>query len=272
MRRTATNANSRQTATLRTIRISAAAPEKKQAPKNEYGTADSAAEKNGDEVLQNRAHFGEVVNKGLDLAEAGIGIGFDVVTRLGSIFKGQVFDKISSSGMLNPVMGNNAASQGYPDNHHAPETPSYYAQHGGQAGSSPAQSSGDTAQNGEIAPAYYLFNRLPLFPGAEVVLSFSINNDSLTADKIIRISVEGFVGETRQAVLDTNTFSVTPNEISIAPADFEKFVLKGNIPAAAPADNYHGWLVLSEQGLYRIPVVLVVSDPGQAAVDQGTPI
>lgn len=270
MSRTATNANSRQAATSRTIRISAAAPEKKQVPKNGCSTADTAAEKNGDELLHNRAHFEEVVNKGLYLAEAGIGIGFDVVTRLGSIFKDQVFDKISSSGMLNPVMGNNAAS--HTDNNQVPETPSYYAQHSGQMGQSPAQSPGDTAQSGGAAPAYYLFNRLPLFPGAEAALPFSINNDSLTADKIIRISVEEFVGEARQAVLDASTFSVTPNEVSIAPADFEKFVLKGTIPAVAPADKYHGWLVLSEQGMYRIPVVLLVSDSGQPPADQGMPV
>lgn len=257
MSQTATSANSRRAASPRTIRISAVAPDREQTPKNECGTAGAAARKSGDELPDNRAHFEEVVNKGLDLAEAGIGIGFDVVTRLGSIFKGQVFDKIGSSGMLNPVMGNSAAS--HADNHRAPETPPPYAQHGGQTGQPP----GDTAQGGGTAPAYYLFNRLPLSPGAGVTLSFSVNNDSLTADKIIRISVEGFVGETRQAVLDAGAFSVTPNEISIAPADFEKFVLRGIIPAMAPADNYHGWLVLSEQGEYRIPVVLSVSDSGQ---------
>ncbi|TAN74299.1 MAG: hypothetical protein EPN14_09320 [Gallionella sp.] len=257
-----------KTATLRAIRISAAAPDNKQAPGNERGTADASTGKSGDELLHNRAHFEEVVNKGLDLAEAGIGIGFDVVARLGSILKGQVLDKIGNANMLNPAMGNHAAGQGYADNRQAPENP----QHHGQTGTSPAQSPGDTAQNGGAAPGYYLFNRLPLFPGAEAALPFSINNDSLTADKMIRIGIEGFVGEARQAVLDAGTFSVTPNEIAIAPADFEKFVLKGTIPAAAPADNYRGWLVLSEQGVYRIPVVLSVSDPGQPAPGRGTPV
>ena len=271
MTRTATNANGRQNTTLRTIKISAAAPDKKQSSKKGRSTPDTATEEARGQPQQNAIHFEEMVDKGLDLAEAGIGIGFNIVARLGSIFKDQVYDKIRTSDMLNSVMGNNAASQGYTENNQGPENSAYSEQHRRQTEQSQTQSSNDTAQSGSTAQAYYLFNRLPLFPGAEAALSFSINNDSLTKDKKIRISVEGFVGEAQRVALDASMFSVSPGEIAIAPADFEKFVLKGAIPADVPADNYHGWLTVSEQELYRIPVILAVSNPDQSAMDQGTP-
>src|SRR3972149_7434577 len=101
---TRTVTNGRGNTTLRTIKINADQG-KKRAAKNGRQTRDAAAEKAGDHVQQNGLPLEEIVNKGLDLAEAGIGMGFNIVMRLGTIFKDQVFDKINTSDMLSSVMG-----------------------------------------------------------------------------------------------------------------------------------------------------------------------
>lgn len=188
----------------------------------------------------------EIVKKGLDIAEAGIGIGFNIATRLGGIFKEQFLERINSSEILRAVAGQQAAGP-----QQTPQAAEGREHHAGASQAPPTDEA--------MAPAYYLHNRLPLHQGGEAMISFSINNDSLLEEKTIRIAVEGFVGEARHVQLDAGTFAVVPAEISIAPADFEKFVLKGKIPYGLPADHYHGWLIVSEQEVYRIPVILAVS-------------
>ena len=193
-----------------------------------------------------------MVNKGLDLAETGIGLGVNIVARLGSIFKDQVFDKISTSEMLNSVISNTSDSE--------PETEQAYYPEQTQA---PA-----TEQTATTEQISYLFNRLPLFPGSDVSLSFSINNDSLTSEKEIQLKIEPFVGETQQYNIDISAFSVTPSETAIAPVDFEKFVIKGKIPEDAPEDTYYGWIIVSEEQTYQIPVALVVSKAHDISTEQ----
>lgn len=191
----------------------------------------------------------EIVDKGLDLAEKGIGIGFNIATRLGAMIKDQVIDRINAAQLQNAAV--NAPAAGAAVSDPGPVTDDRAAASSGQ----------DAAQDGAAVRAACLYNRRSLQPGDEAAVSFSINNDSVSEDRRIRIGVEGFSGETRGATLDAAMFSVTPGEITIAPADFEKFVLKGRIPAEAPADHYHGWLIVTEQDAYRIPVILVVSVP-----------
>jgi hypothetical protein len=106
---------------------------------------------------------------------------------------------------------------------------------------------------------YYIVNRLPLFPGGPVQLSFSINNDSASAAKKIRLEIEDFIGATNHFKIKSKMFSVKPSDIIIAPMDFEKFVLTGKVPAEAPADSYNSWIKVSGEEEIKIPVILAVS-------------
>jgi hypothetical protein len=203
---------------------------------------------------ENTDQIGAMVNKGLDLAEVGIGLGVDIVSRLGSIFKDQVFDKFNTAELLGAVMSRATADQ--PDT-----TP---------AQSAPQEST--AAEASATQPAnYHLVNRLPLHPGSEVAVSFSINNDSLTDAKHVTLHVESFRGQAHQQEIDAAVFAVTPSQLAIAPADFEKLVLTGKFPATIAPDTYHGWIIVVEQQTYRIPVVLMVSAaPQVAAADTAT--
>jgi|GEM_PF-3312638 len=192
----------------------------------------------------------EIVNKGLDLAEVGIGLGVNIVARLGTIFKDQVFDKLSSSDILNSTMSNMSSAQQDENAYH----------NNNQEFEDQTQTQNNTASSStQEEQSYYLFNRTTLTPASELSLSFSINNDSLTSSKQIKITVEKFTGEAHQNELDADLFSVLPDKIEIAAADFEKFILKGKLPSDIQPDKYHGWIIVEEQQTYRIPVALFVT-------------
>lgn len=238
---------SRSQAPLRVVKVTPISAAKK-------STTNSHSDDNStrDTTSQDKVPIEEMVNKGLDLAETGIGLGVNIVARLGSIFKDQVFDKISSSEMLNSVISNTSDNQVEAEQPHHPEE-------------TQAPTSEQTENTEQIS---YLFNRLPLYSGSDVSLSFSINNDSLTSEKAIRLKIEPFVGEAQQYSIDINAFSVTPSQIAIAPVDFEKFVIKGKIPEDAPEDTYYGWVIVSEEQTYQIPVALVVSKAQNISTEQ----
>jgi hypothetical protein len=229
-------------APLRTVKITAIPSGKKFADHD-----DSAA--TGPNP-QGKTEIEEIVNRGLDLAETGIGLGVNIVARLGSIFKDQVFDKI------NPELLNSAINSAAARSDQA-EQPQQSQEEHSQA-----------SQQNAGAEADYLINRLPLFPGDTASLSFSINNDSLTSEKRIRLAIEPFIGELHQYRIDGSAFSLTPSPIAIAPVDFEKFVLKGDLAEEVPADVYHGWIIVSEEQTYRIPVILVVSNRPDVSAEQ----
>jgi hypothetical protein len=118
----------------------------------------------------------------------------------------------------------------------------------------------------EAAPApppepglFYVTNRLPLLPGGTVKVSFSINNDSLVAPKKVALRVEGFVGQASGASFPATAVAVKPATRTIAPADFDKFVLRGTVPAHVPSDVYFGLIVVETDEQLKIPLRLVVS-------------
>jgi hypothetical protein len=76
--------------------------------------------------------------------------------------------------------------------------------------------------------------------------------------KTVMLKAVGFTGEFEGAQLDATQFFVKPSRRRIAPADFEKFVLEGTIPADAPSDVYHGAVVVSTGQELSIPVRVVV--------------
>jgi len=175
---------------------------------------------------------GMILAKGLDLAEAGVSLGVTIVNRIGSAAQQQVLERMAAA-MQREAAGT-AASPASP----MPEA----------AEAPPPET-----------PAFYITNRLPLTPGGTVKVSFSINNDSLVAPKKVELRVDAFQGEMTGASLPAENLAIKPATRTIAPVDFEKFVLQGTVPAEMPPDIYLGWILVSSDDELRIPVRLVVS-------------
>jgi hypothetical protein len=174
---------------------------------------------------------GMILSKGLDLAEAGVSLGVTIVNRIGSAAQQQVLERMAAA-----------------------------MQQQDEPGAPPPPMQGEGAPEAPAEPAaFYITNRLPLVPGGTVKVSFSINNDSMVAPKKVTLRIEGFQGEATGAPLPAEGLSVKPETKSIAPVDFEKFVLSGAVPVETPPDVYFGWILVSSDDELRIPVRLVVS-------------
>jgi hypothetical protein len=179
-------------------------------------------EPKGNDLRQRLDQMGTILAKGLDLAEAGVSLGVTIISRVGV-----------------------AAQQKLKEGLDAAST----------AAAEPAPPQQEQAQ---AEPEYGLTNRLPLAPGGTVRISFSVNNDSMTEPKKVELRVEGFAGDTQGGHLDPAQFTVKPAQKTIAPVDFEKFVLQGLLAADVPPDVYRGAVVVDSGSAFRIPVVLVV--------------
>jgi len=174
--------------------------------------------------LSGRAEqLGQIIVKTLDLAEAGLSLGITVLSRAGTAAQ--------------EALNERAPAQAPPNVNVADGRPE------------PAL---------EEDEGFFLTNRLPLAPGGDVQVSFSITNDSLVEPKRVHLRVEGLLGEQREARIDADAFSVRPMRKSIAPMDFEKFVLTGTLPADAPPDVYRGSVIVGSTDEMSIPVRLVV--------------
>lgn len=196
-----------------------------------------------DSVFGHGDQIGTTFAKGLDLAEAGLSLGLTLINRFGTMMQDSVMEKFSGvMGAATASPQESASSSSRPVDSAAPMPSS-------------EQSEGIEPQD----PAYYIANRLPLTPGQSVHVSFSINNDSIDSAKDVKLKVDGFIGSTQGQVFPCKGFTVSPGTKTIEPMDFEKFVLKGVIPAGLPPDIYHGRiLVVSEQAI-EIPVKLLVT-------------
>ena len=216
-------------------------------PPEESGSAQStdsrenaaqAATKTVEDLLGQSDKFGSILTKGLDLAEAGISLGLNLLNRVGSMTQENLIDRITAPFGMQPQ----------------------------QAQAGQGQQASATAEPGPEQPPppsrdlAYISNRLPVLPGQECRISFSINNDSHTAPKKVKLQCEGFVGERTAARFDATALSIHPASKSIEPMDFEKFVLSGMLPAELPSDVYQGWIVVSADTALRIPVRIVVSE------------
>jgi len=173
------------------------------------------------------AQMGSLVSKVLELADAGVGLGINVISLLNTLARSQ-------------VAGAAPAEQQSQDDERRPAPP-------------------EDAPHAEAPRNYCIVNRRPIRPGGAVQVSFSINNDLPDAAKKLRVTALGFVGAARGFSFDGAGFSVQPSEQTIDAMDFERFVLTGNIPADAPEDSYNGWILVDGDEQMRIPVVLLVS-------------
>jgi hypothetical protein len=171
-----------------------------------------------------------LTSKLIELADAGVGLGMNVVSLLSSLARNQV---------AGAAQGDDPSRRPAP----AAEAP--------QAADAPSDRSGPRN--------YCVVNRTPLFPGSPVQVSFSINNDVPDSAKNLLVSARGFTGAARGFQIDNSLFLVDPPERLIAAMDFDRFVLKGSIPKEAPEDTYNGWILVDGDEQLRIPVVLLVS-------------
>ncbi len=189
--------------------------------------------------------FGELLARGLDLAEAGLSLGLTMLGTIGSAAQTKIIERMLSPQAEEPPAAGPPAAPGVAPGAAAP-------------GPLAAMAPGAAA----ATPSYGITNRLPLRPGGAVRISFSINNESAEAAKPVRLLVEAFAGERTGATLPEGALGVTPPEIAIAPMDFEKFLLEGMIPDALPPDLYRGSVVVLGEGTIRIPVLLSVEASG----------
>lgn len=170
--------------------------------------------------------LGAIIVKTLDLAEAGLSLGITVLTRAGAV---------AQEALTQPPGGATQEDNGVPEE-------------------APPQQVADE-------DAFFLTNRLPLAQGGAVNVSFSITNDSLLEPKRVTLRVEALVGELGGVRLDADTFAVRPARKTIAPMDFDKFILTGTLPAAAPPDVYSGAVIVASTDEMSIPVRLLVEAP-----------
>jgi hypothetical protein len=190
----------------------------------------------GVDLRERLDQMGTILAKGLDLAEAGVSLGVTILNRVSLAAQQKIREGLDSA----------AQSQSG-------------AQPGAQPG--PPGVTPDAPAESAEADQYGLTNRLPLTPGGEVRISFSVNNDSVTDVRKVEFKVQGFAGESQQAAIDASAFAVKPGQKTIAPVDFEKFVLKGVVPETTPPDVYRGVVVVHSDKDLFIPVILVVTPP-----------
>jgi hypothetical protein len=174
--------------------------------------------------------FGEILARGLDLAEAGMSLGVTIVSTVGAAAQQKIFEQMTEA-----VSGA------------APVPPA-----------APAAASPAAPPPAAEPPAYGITNRLPVVPGSPASISFSINNDSPDAPRSVSLRVEGFVGQQTGTLLAVDVFTVAPPSAVITPMDFEKFVLKGTIPPGTVPDIYHGSVLVDSETSISIPVWIVV--------------
>jgi hypothetical protein len=175
---------------------------------------------------------GAIIVKTLDLAEAGLSLGLTVLTRAGAAAQEALTDRLPANGPQ------------------APAPP--MAEHPGPP------SAPDPAVEEET---FFLTSRVPVAPGGNVQVSFSITNDSLVEPKRVALRVGPLVGDHHGVQIDGTELAVRPARKTISPMDFEKFVLSGTVPSAAPPDVYRGAVIVHSADEMSIPVLLEVAVP-----------
>ena len=209
------------------------------AQRNQERSRQPPGNSSGAELKQRLDQVGKILARGLDLAEAGVSLGVTIISRVGVAAQQKIREGIDATA------ASGVAPAG-PEPGHPVDAPQF------SDAESPAA---------ESESAYGITNRLPLTPGGTVKLSFSVNNDSMIEPKKVDLRIEGFTGDTQRARLDASTFTIKPTRKTIAPVDFEKFILQGSVPADVPPDVYRGAVTVESGTELKIPVVLVVMPP-----------
>lgn len=184
--------------------------------------------------------IGTILGKGLDLVEAGVALGLNLVNRLGAIAQESIINRLATP--FSAAAG--SAAQ--------PKTEA-----AGEASEASQAATAAPDQGGES----YIANRIPGFAGHPTRVTFSINNDAYDTPKHVRLSVEGFTGRNGGATFDATHLVIEPAIGTIEPMDFEKFTLSGTLPRDLRPDVYEGRILVASDETIGIPVRLLVSEP-----------
>ena len=76
-----------------------------------------------------------------------------------------------------------------------------------------------------------------------------------------RLPATAQASDNEKGSLDAAGFSIKPAQKTIAPVDFEKFVLQGTLPETIVPDVYRGVVIVASDKDLAIPVILVVTPP-----------
>ena len=187
--------------------------------------------------------LGTILGKGLDLVEASVALGLNLVNRLGSIAQESIVNRWTAP----------------------------FSAAAGSAAQPKTEAAADAAEAGEASPAAtaapdqggesFITNRIPGVAGHPTRVTFSINNDAYDAPKHVRLSVEGFTGRNGGATFDATHLVIEPAVATIEPMDFEKFTLSGTLPRDLRPDVYEGRILVASDETIAIPVRLLVSEP-----------
>jgi hypothetical protein len=209
-------------------------------PVDSTGAADQPKEPPVPDLSGRAEQVGSIIVKTLDLAEAGLSLGITVLSRAGAVAQGALSDRISGDAP--------AGAQATATYDEAPIVED------SSDGPPPPVATADDE-------GFFLTNRVPLAPGGEIRVSFSITNDSLLEPKRVQMRVVALVGEQHGASIDDGAVAVRPARKTIQPVDFEKFVLTGTLPAATVPDVYRGSVIVQSTDEMSIPIRLFVAVP-----------
>src|ERR1017187_8134757 len=126
------------------------------------------------------AQMSSLVSKFLELADAGVGLGINVISLLNTLARSQAAGA--------------APAEQQPQGDGRPPAPP------------------EDASRAEAPRNYCIVNRRPIQSGSAVQVSFSINNDLPDAAKKLRVTARGFVGAAHGFSFDGAGFSVNPSE------------------------------------------------------------
>ena len=196
---------------------------------------------------ENIDKIGILFDRGIDLVETGLELGVNLVSKLGGVASDKASDILKTQ-MQGEAPGQKESYEDlirkFTGQNKEPEPP--------QPSSPPQQ---EQENNLPVVS-----NRLPAFPGSEVKISFSIENESINESKQLKFDTVGyFIGDESNFQIEASAFKINPSKKSIAPMDFEKLVLSGKIPENAPPDIYKGLIAVSGEDQYQIPIVIIVS-------------
>lgn len=212
----------------------ASASKKSPGGKKPSGTKASTGQQQKSRMEPDEEPLGAIMSKGMELAEAGLNLGINLVHKFGGSLQEQVIEKFARTGS---TIFKSSAGEASP----SPETA--------------ATSAGNTPDSGTEAAFSGITNRMPAFPGSELRISFSINNDSTSVARQVHLSLESdLLGELSGKTLGKKLFALQPSSVAIAPADFDKFTLFANIPVNQQADHYFGALIVDGEEKMRIPL------------------
>ena len=177
------------------------------------------------QMSESAARFGQAMSKTMEIAEAGMTMSLSLLNTGGERLLNALASKIAGAAQTAPANG------AYENREDASEA----------AASEPV-----------------IGNAIPVAPGDDVSISFSLSNDVPDCVKRVTVALDQLRGERTGHPLDRTALAVTPAEKEILPLDFEKFIIRGTVAADAPPDRYSGLIAVQGDERFTIRVCVAV--------------